>query len=155
LSADGIGNIGYFDDFIGDMSRTVLCAQGGPDLILYFIIESFVWSHHYKQRHPKLSSRFFNAHHQAVLDLLYGVDGPVHFTGSDAYTAAIEGGVRSSIDDDSTVGSDFDPVTMSPYTGILFKIAFGVPGKIRVIPEVDRHGGHWSGNHHLANLIFH
>src|ERR1700686_2940517 len=42
---------------------------------------------------------------------------------------------------------------MAPSAGKMLEIRLTKPGTVRIIPETDRHTGHWRSQHQLAHLI--
>src|SRR5260370_22927646 len=58
-----------------------------------------------------------------------------------------------AVDDSAAARSDFHPVTMPPDTGIHIKIAIEVTFVLWIIPEEQRHRGHWLGDDQFPHFI--
>src|SRR5690606_41971327 len=70
-----------------------------------------------------------------------------------ANTVAVDGGVRTTIDDRCASLGKQNPVAMAPFSGVLLEIAVQVALVILVAPEEQRHGRHWFGIVQFANFV--
>src|SRR5690606_22332063 len=80
------------------------------------------------------------------------LDLVVDFSGADAHATRIERRVRTAIDDDAAMVSDFGEVAVAPGVVEALKVGGVIFGTVRIVPEHHRHAWEGVGADQLALL---
>src|SRR5580693_10549936 len=71
------------------------------------------------------------------------------------YSAAVEGGVGTPVDDELPVGGFGDPVAVGPHPGKAFEVGARVSRAVWVVPQRHRHRRERPGDHHFTDFADH
>src|SRR5260370_39383612 len=94
-----------------------------------------------------------NPHAHATEDQRDVFQDKINFTTPHANPFAVNRRIGPAVDDSAAARSDFHPVTVPPDTGIHIKIAIEVTFVLWIIPEEQRHRGHWLGDDQFPHFI--
>src|SRR5690606_23317706 len=95
---------------------------------------------HDKQGHEGRAPQVLKVYHHAVTYFGQFFYHTVDLRRAHANTVAVDGGVRTTIDDRCASLGKQNPVAMAPFSGVLLEIAVQVALVILVAPEEQRHG---------------
>src|SRR5690606_15823276 len=92
-------------------------------------------------------------HHQAVRHLLNRFQSAIELARSHSHSAAVQGGIATSINDSRAVSKDADPIAVTPNTVKALKVTSAVTFGSGISPQCERHRRHGLAQHELPHLV--
>src|SRR5918992_293470 len=155
LAVEGLGYVRHSEDLVRHVPRRGVLADALLDPTLQVVVELGAFLEDYEEGHKGLAALPVDVYDQAILHLLDLLDGPVDLARPHPYAAAVYGRVGAPVDHAGAVWFDLDPVAVPPHPRVHVEVALPVALALRVVPEVDRHGGHRLRDDQLADLVDH
>src|SRR5579883_2226263 len=104
------------------MMRRNARAQLALDLFAQYLIQYYPIAQDDKERHVVAPTRQFDADDQAIQDFRQPLDNPIDLATAHPDAHAVNGRVRTTVDDRAALRSQLNPIAMTPDAGIHRKI---------------------------------
>ncbi len=142
LATDGVRNIGHLDAFGRDVPWCTVLADGGFDSVNELVGKLSIFTEFNEKNNSHIIVPVLS-NHQTVHDLGNAFHLTVYFSGANAYTSRIKGGIRAAIDDDAAVLGYLDIIPMQPDSWIHIEVSLSILGIVGIVPEINGHT--WRG----------
>src|SRR5215212_6050270 len=153
LAVEGPGDVAYGEDLVRHVAGGGVFPDAGLDPTFEVVIELDALLQDHEERHEGVPAVCGHVDDEAIRYLIDLVHGGVDLARPHPDAAAIYGRVGAAVDHAGPILLDLDPIPVPPHAGIDVEVALPVPLPLRIVPEVDGHGGHGLGNNELPNVI--